>query len=149
MQGMSDPENPTTIKRLVQQIVQLTQKIVDLMAERETLEQERNQYQRERHHYQYRFLEERRKRLHVEHELLEKKDPHYLEGDMDGSSASHAQATMDGASQKAPSGLNRRTEKRERKQPPILPGPERDQARQKVPPRVESPVGAARGYLTQ
>ena len=94
---MSDPENPTTIKRLVQEIVQLTRKIVDLTAERETLEQER-------HHYQHRFLEERQKRLHVERQLLEKQDPHYLEGDMDGFPASHAQGTMDRASQTDASG---------------------------------------------
>lgn len=104
LQGMSDPENPTTIKRLVQEIVQLTRKIVDLTAERETLEQERNQYQRERHHYQHRFLEERQKRLHVERQLFEKQDPSYLEGAMDGSPASHAQATMDRASQTDASG---------------------------------------------
>ena len=101
---MSDPENPTTIKRLVQEIVQLTRKIVDLTAERETLEQQRHQYQRERHHYQHRFLEERQKRLHVERQLLEKQDPHYLEGDMDGFPASHAQGTMDRASQTDASG---------------------------------------------
>ena len=101
---MSDPENPTTIKRLVQEIVQLTRKIVDLTAERETLEQERNQYQRERHHYQYRFLEERQKQLHVERELMEKQDLHSLHGDMDGSPASHTQVTMDRASQTDASG---------------------------------------------
>lgn len=102
LQCMSGPENPTTIKRLVQEIMQLTRKIVDLTAERETLDHEHNQYQQERHHYQYRFVEERQKRLHVERKLFEKQNPHYLEGDMDGSSASHAQAKMDRASQTDP-----------------------------------------------
>ena len=89
-QNMSNPEN--TIRNLVQEIVHLTRKVIEL-------EQERNQYQQERHHYQHRFLEERQKRLHVERELLEKQDPNYLEGVMDGFPASHAQATMDRASQ--------------------------------------------------
>ena len=101
---MSGPKNPTTIKRLVQEIVQLTRKIVDLTAERETLEQECNQYQREHHHYQHRFLEERQKRLHVERQLFEKQAPNYLKGAMDGFLASHAQGTMDRASQTDASG---------------------------------------------
>ena len=92
---MSNPEN--TIRNLVQEIVHLTRKVIEL-------EQERNQYQQERHHYQHRFLEERQKRLHVERQLLEKQDPHYLEGAMDGFPASHAQARMDRASQTDASG---------------------------------------------
>ena len=134
---MSDPENPTTIKRLVQEIVQLTRKIVDLTAERETLEQERHQYQRERHHYQHRFLEERQKRLQLERELFEMQDPNYLEEKwMVPRQALHKQRWTEHPKRtQAVKWEDRET--REQAAPDFTRPGERDQARQEVPPRVQ------------
>ena len=104
---MSDPENPTTNKRLVHEIVQLTQKIVNLTTERESL-------QRERNYYQLRFLEKQQKRLQLERELFERVCSHVYDNDpekeMECSAATHGKknaplpGTMDRPSQTDPSG---------------------------------------------